>query len=254
LTREIEQFHQWMQPTSEELVVRHHLINKLQRIVRDASPTCQLELFGSTRNGLGVAISDIDMRLLPAAGDMDSSSIPESIPLHSKRQEIIKKLRSIESKLKADGEFFLVFLRHARYPLVSMQHKESGLEVQIVSNYDSQLSRQYIQKYMDMYPGIGEVFTVMRTILDIRGLNDVFRGGLGSYSMFMLIAAVYRTGQVSASSSLGHQFLGVLKYWSEFDTYNYGACLEPPEIFVKGAKKPIIVAQKEKERQKACIL
>src|SRR5262249_44026224 len=111
--------------------------------------------------------------------------------------------------------YILCNLRHARYPLISMQHKDSGLDVQIVCANDTSHSRNVMQGYLSKYKDLAALFSVVKIMFDIRGLLDVFRGGLGSYSLFMMVVASLELwGQRNHWTGAGDPFKVKQKYGS----------------------------------------
>jgi non-canonical poly(A) RNA polymerase PAPD5/7 len=142
----------------------------------------------------------------------------------------------------------MVRLRHARYPLISLMHKKSGLDIQIVASNDSSNSRQIIKQYMDEHPNLYAVFALIKSMLDIRGLTDVYRGGLGSYSLFMMIMAVLKMGPYTGTQTLaGSQLMTVLEFYTKLDTYKRGLTLHPPYSVAKHKLDSPLSAEQESE-------
>jgi non-canonical poly(A) RNA polymerase PAPD5/7 len=88
------------------------------------------------------------------------------------------------------------------------------------------------------------LYAILKTALDMRGLNDVFRGGLGSYSLFMLIrmasekareyAVANATAPPSEADLARSDLMEFLRFYGTFlDTYGYGITVDPPRIFKK---------------------
>lgn len=196
------------------------------------------EVFGSERNGLAFPVSDIDIRFVPIPREHDPFQ-ERPPPTQEDRDECLRHLRRLFKKFHQEQKEFLnITLRHARYPLIAMYHRPSGLDIQIVLANDSAHQRNIIQLYMDDIPFLRKVYFLIRTMLDIRGLTDVFRGGFGSYSLFMMVVASIKLAPEpprDAASALRH----VLKFYADFDTYKKAISIDPPYIFDKAAE-PIV--------------
>jgi len=195
--------------------------------------------------------SDLDLRIY--RDDYSSSgSDPIMPPSHIYKAEIFQALKSLHAMLDEHPEYMLCNLRHARYPLISMLHKESGIDVQIVCCNDNSYQRTVIQRYLEEYEDLAALFAVIKTMFDIRGLLDVYRGGVGSYTVFMMIVASLKLwGQkiefngnydpLSATklygsvheSSFGSKLRHFLYFFSTFNTYRNMITIEPPGVHQK---------------------
>lgn len=234
LNLEIRKFHEYIRPSPAESVARKHVIEQVRQHVRKHLPEYELEVFGSERTGLSFARSDVDLRLVPKNGDRHSTE-PHLPPTPEERYKMKMHLRKLHTRLlsKYSNTYLRPTVLWARYPLISMQDRASGLDVQIVLSNDTTLSRQFIQRYQEEYPFINEVYSVLKATLDTRGLSDVFKGGVGSYPLFMMIVAclVHRP---SARSDAQSALLGFLVFWGKsFRAQRHALSIEPPEFLAK---------------------
>lgn len=235
---EIDRFCQFTTPDYHERLARSHLIQQVQDHVREILPRHGLEVFGSERTGLALATSDIDFRLLLPERSADAA-LAKLPPPPEQRTEGLKSLRALHwgglSKHKA---YMLAKLRHARYPLISLQDRNSGLDVQIVLSNDTSLSREIMKQYMEEYPYLRQVYLVVKTMFDVRGLSDVFRGGFGSYSLFMMVVASIRYSPHPRNDAAG-ALTSFLKFYRNFPTAQWGVSIEPPGLFDKN-ENPVL--------------
>lgn len=131
-------------------------------------------------------------------------------------------------------------MRWARYPLISLQDRASGLDIQIVLSNDTALSRQFMQRYMEEYSYLAQLYSVIKATLDVRGLSDVFRGGIGSYSLFMMIVASLKHHPHPRNDAAG-ALVYFLRFWGSFKADVHGLSIEPPEFLAK--TNPIMSGQ-----------
>lgn len=246
---EISRFWDYIRPTEAEMAARDAVIRQTQTIIREASPEAKSEIFGSQRTGLILATSDLDLRFFK---DLDETTDQKKAPRYKDRKEILKSLRALHSVFDANPDYILCHLRHARYPLISMQHKDSGLDVQIVCANDTGHSRNVMQEYLSKHKDLASLFSVVKIMFDIRGLSDVFRGGVGSYSLFMMVVAslelwgqpIHWNGRGDPfgvkkkygdyhKSSAGAKLLHFLEFYSAFDPKWNAIAVQPPKVYRK---------------------
>lgn len=220
-----------MMPTAAEAATRGAVIEEIQAFAAKYLPHAPLEVFGSGRTGLALATSDIDLRLA-APDHLDTLGAPQP-PRWAVRDQNVKNLKKLHKAFDTSKDFMLVALRHARYPLISMQHRESGIDIQVVCSNDTTASRDWIKKYLDELPGLRAIYTLVKVMFDIRGLSDVYRGGLGSYSIFMMVVASLKLAENSESDDLAHKFMSFLDFYINLDTYKHGVAVHPPSFFEK---------------------
>ncbi|KAF2457514.1 hypothetical protein BDY21DRAFT_344053 [Lineolata rhizophorae] len=234
LNAEIDSFVNFMAMTPAERIARDSTMAAVADFIRTYAPSHTVELFGSERTGLSLPVSDIDFRLMPNFGLFEGGSLPERAPRMRFRKQNTITLESLFPHFHRHPDFILVVMRHARYPLISLQHRLSGIDVQVVCANDTKISRGYMQRYMEMYPALRTVYLILKVTLDIRGLEDVFRGGLGSYSLFMMVAASFKMHPEIPADDAGAHLVAFLNFWADFDPYKFGVALEPqPELFEK---------------------
>jgi non-canonical poly(A) RNA polymerase PAPD5/7 len=238
-----------MQPNASERAGRDAVIQCVRKHAERTLKYPCVEVFGSERTGLALATSDIDFRIFPQENELEESTDKMKAPPFKIRRIMTARLRNLLPALQSSGDFMLCSLRHARYPLLSLQHRQSGIDLQIVAANDTQLSINTMIKYLEMYPGLREVYSVIKIMLDIRGLTDVYRGGLGSYSVFNMVLAAFRLSS-SPSKDLARQLMFCLSFWATFDTYKHGISIEPAEIFPKGTREVISAHAKAKLLEK----
>lgn len=212
--------------------MRRHLIKQVRQDVHRLRPDHVLETFGSERTGLAFATSDIDMRFTTTE-KMEDTALSRLPPTIKERLDLMKHLKVLYwNGLRTQEAYLHGTLRHARYPLISLQDRESGIDVQIVLSNDTSLSREFVKKYMQKYPYLRQLYFVIKTMLDIRGLTNVFKGGFGSYSLFMMIVAAIRKLPNPRKDAAGG-LVNFLKVYRRFDCARYGIQIEPWSIFHK---------------------
>ncbi|OAG11389.1 uncharacterized protein CC84DRAFT_1064587, partial [Paraphaeosphaeria sporulosa] len=240
LNREINDFYEYAKPTRAETFARKNLVEQIRADVRARLPNHILEVFGSERTGMALALSDIDLRLVKR-DDLDQQA-SDKPPTPEERRDILRNLYDLRYKVfdnaKTAAKYLQPTVRHARYPLVGVQDRGSGLEVQVVASNDTAKQREYIQRYMKEYPYIRQTYAVIKTMFDQRGLSDVFRGGFGSYPLFMMLVVSLQQQPNQRRDAAG-ALINFLYYWAYFKTKEKGVSVSPPEYFDK-KENPIL--------------
>ncbi|KAF2445653.1 hypothetical protein P171DRAFT_386352 [Karstenula rhodostoma CBS 690.94] len=242
LNREINDFYEYAKPTRAETFARKNIVEQVRADVRTRLPNHILEVFGSERTGMALALSDIDLRLVKR--DLLDQQASDKPPTPEARRDFLRNLYDLRYKV-FDGannvdaaKYISPTLRHARYPLVSVQDRGSGLDVQVVAANDTAKQREFIQRYMKEYPYLRQTYAVIKTMFDQRGLSDVFRGGFGSYPLFMMIV-VSLQNQPNQRRDAAGALINFLYYWAYFKTKEKGVSVAPSKYFDK-KENPIL--------------
>jgi non-canonical poly(A) RNA polymerase PAPD5/7 len=236
-----------MQPCESEAAARHAVIADIESVISQILPGRTFEIIGSQRTGLATAVSDIDIRLGFSEEVLaETDTAADMAPRVRARNILVNDLRKLCKHFEKSNDYKHVGLRHARYPLISMQHRKSGLDVQIVLSNDSALSRSYIDRYLAEMPSLLPVYTLLKATFDLRGLSDVYLGGLGSYSLFMLLVASLKLSQNVRPDDPAQQLLSFLSFFNKLDTYSQCVSVEPPRVF---PKTPAVATRKTAPRR-----
>lgn len=190
-------------------------------------------MFGSERTGLAFAASDLDLRLVPkhVISNAAQAQLPPTTEERAKRRRDLRRLHNTLA-YKRRGIYLHPIIRWARYPLISLQDRASGLDIQIVLSNDTSRSREYMERYMTEYSQLPQLYSVIKATLDMRGLSDVFRGGIGSYSIFMMIVASLKH-RPHPEDNAGGSLYFFLRFWRDFKAEEHGVSIEPLEFFKK---------------------
>jgi non-canonical poly(A) RNA polymerase PAPD5/7 len=233
LALEIQAFHKYVQPNRAERFARKHTIEEVRKHVQEDLPDYVVEVFGSERTGLAFALSDIDLRLTPINLITDPA-LAKLPPTPEKRGELKDALIELHRKFRMErrDSYILPSLRWARYPLINVQHRGSSLDIQVVLANDSSANRECMQRYIAEYDYLPQLYSVIKATMDIRGLSDVFRGGVGSYPLFMMVVASLKHMPHPRNDAAGG-LINFLRFWSKFKTEEHVLSIDPPALLNK---------------------
>ncbi|XP_066255404.1 terminal nucleotidyltransferase 4B-like isoform X1 [Euwallacea similis] len=170
LHEEIEHFYNYMNPTEAEHKVRAEVVSRIEEIIKSKWPEAQVEVFGSYRTGLYLPTSDIDLVVIGKW---------TNLPLRTLEQEFLERGVAQEDSIKV--------LDKASVPIVKLVDRKTEIKVDISFNMSNGVkSAELIKTYMEQFPVLPKLVYVLKQFLLERDLNEVFTGGISSYSLILM--------------------------------------------------------------------
>ncbi|KAM8825965.1 terminal nucleotidyltransferase 4A-like [Synchiropus picturatus] len=170
LHEEIVDFFNFMSPKPEEEAMRRDVVNRIESVIKDLWPTAQVEIFGSFSTGLYLPTSDIDLVVF---GKWE----------HPPLQELEQALK----RHNMSGPYPIKVLDKATVPIIKLTDHETEVKVDISFNVETAVkAAQFIKSYLKKYPVLPPLIFVLKQFLLQRNLNEVFTGGIGSYSLILM--------------------------------------------------------------------
>jgi non-canonical poly(A) RNA polymerase PAPD5/7 len=174
LHQEIVEFSRFVAPSTAEETARRDSIARIQSVVQSIWPVATLEVFGSFATGLYLPTSDLDAVILNS-GCTDIPSGLKALANALTRRNLAKNMQIISK---------------ARVPIIKFEETESGYAFDIsfdVANGPEAAAN--VRALMDSLPPMRPLVTVIKVFLQQRELNEVYSGGLGSYSVLVMVAS-----------------------------------------------------------------
>lgn len=170
LHEEIQDFYDYMSPTSEEANMRTDVVARITNVIKGLWPKAEVQIFGSFRTGLYLPTSDIDLVVL---GEW------KQLPLFTLERALLEKGITNRDNIKV--------LDKASVPIVKLTDITTDIRVDISFNVPNSVkSAKLIVKFMEDYPILKYLVLVLKQFLLQRDLNEVFTGGISSYSLILL--------------------------------------------------------------------
>ncbi|XP_075868798.1 terminal nucleotidyltransferase 4A-like isoform X2 [Nelusetta ayraudi] len=170
LHEEIMDFFNFISPRPEEEAMRRDVVNRIESVIKDLWPTARVEIFGSFSTGLYLPTSDIDLVVF---GKWD----------HPPLQELEQALH----KHNVAGPHPIKVLDKATVPIIKLTDHETGVKVDISFNVETAVkAAQFIKSYLKKYTVLPPLIFILKQFLLQRDLNEVFTGGIGSYSLTLM--------------------------------------------------------------------
>lgn len=164
LDAEIKAFAKFMSPTEEEQVVREALRRNIRHIIKSDPNNSEVVTyhFGSTRTGLTMPYSDVDIGVYHSDRHRDTLEEP---------------MERLYQNLLDGNDFMLVVHRPPPNAIITAQHKATGIDVQVIAKGVPGKQTKMTFTYLREIPNFHELYAVVRTAFGTRGLVDPFIGG-----------------------------------------------------------------------------
>ncbi|KAB5525851.1 hypothetical protein PHYPO_G00144970 [Pangasianodon hypophthalmus] len=191
LHEEIKDFYEYMSPRPEEEQMRLEVVDRIQRVIKDLWPSADVQVFGSFSTGLYLPTSDIDLVVF---GNW------ETLPLWTLEEALRKRNVADENSIKV--------LDKATVPIIKLTDAHTEVKVDISFNVHSGVkAANLIKDFKKKFPVLPYLVLVLKQFLLQRELNEVFTGGIGSYSLFLMAVSFlqlhYREDVCSPNSNMG---------------------------------------------------
>ncbi|CAG0880589.1 unnamed protein product [Cyprideis torosa] len=174
LHQEIEDFYEYIRPTTEESEMRCWVVRRMYKAIHSRWRNAYIEVYGSFRTGLYLPVGDIDMVII--------GRWSHEPPLRA----LVNLL--IEENLVLPHHFKI--LDRASVPIVKIVDAETDVRVDIsFNNLGGLRAVSLIKDLCRKYPCFPKLVMVLKQFLYQRCLNEVFTGGVSSYSVILMTAS-----------------------------------------------------------------
>ncbi|XP_063042150.1 terminal nucleotidyltransferase 4A isoform X2 [Engraulis encrasicolus] len=171
LHEEIVDFYNFMSPRPEEADMRQEVVDRIERVIKELWPTADVQIFGSFSTGLYLPTSDIDLVVFGKW---------ERPPL----QQLEQALR----KHNVAEPYSIKVLDKATVPIIKLTDQDSEMKVDISFNVETGVkAARFIKDYTKRYAVLPYLIFVLKQFLLQRDLNEVFTGGISSYSLILMV-------------------------------------------------------------------
>eukprot|EP01012_Entosiphon_sulcatum_P017887 TRINITY_DN22638_c0_g1_i1.p1 TRINITY_DN22638_c0_g1~~TRINITY_DN22638_c0_g1_i1.p1 ORF type:complete len:542 (+),score=83.48 TRINITY_DN22638_c0_g1_i1:39-1664(+) len=230
LHEEIVDWMLYISPTSAERKLRNLVVNRVVRVAKELFPECRVHVFGSIRTGLLLPSSDVDIAILGVT------------------ENTAQALERIRTRLELNNICHEPpkIIHSAKVPIVKFTDRTSRLDCDISLNAGNGCRNTAIlRKYLADYPAAVPLILLVKSFLKSRRLNEVFLGGLGSYSVSLMVISFLQMFYTNPSTpeafrgiSLGKLLIDFLDLYGRHFEYNRcaisvrdGGSYIPKEVF-----------------------
>ncbi|XP_068179601.1 terminal nucleotidyltransferase 4A-like [Antennarius striatus] len=170
LHEEIVDFFNFISPRPEEEAMRRGVVNRIEGVIKDLWPTARVEIFGSFSTGLYLPTSDIDLVVFGKWNYPPLQELEQALKRHN-----------------VAGQYPIKVLDKATVPIIKLTDHETEVKVDISFNVETAVkAAQLIKSYLKKYTVLPPLIFVLKQFLLQRDLNEVFTGGISSYSLILM--------------------------------------------------------------------
>ncbi|ODN75926.1 hypothetical protein L202_05911 [Cryptococcus amylolentus CBS 6039] len=213
LTEEINAFYKYVSPTKEEFEVRLFIIELITRAIARLWPEAEVTPFGSWQTQLYLPQGDIDL-----------------VVTHKEMSDANKArlLAELGKAMRQTGITDTVaIIAKARVPIIKFVTLDGRINVDISLNQANGVTAgKIINQYLDALPGSRQLILVAKSFLSQRSMNEVYTGGLGSYSVICLVISFLqvhpklRRGELNPELNLGTLLIEFFELYGRNFNYN----------------------------------
>ena len=156
------------------------------------------------------------------------------------KSSLYKLARHLENQNVAAPATMTVVAK-AKVPIIKFTEKQTGIKVDISFENDTGLvALRTFAEWKEKYPAMPVIVVLIKQMLAMRGMNEVFLGGLGGFSIICLVVSVMQhmpeiqSGNMNSSLHYSDLLLNFLDlYGNKFNLQTTGIVMDPPEYFDK---------------------
>ncbi|TKA54896.1 hypothetical protein B0A55_13418, partial [Friedmanniomyces simplex] len=239
LHKEICDFYDFVRPYAYEEAVRRDLIDRTELAIRTSSAksaqSVSLHCFGSFAAGLYLPTADMD---LVAVSPEYMNGGRRTFAQSGTQMHKIKNHFEYGGVAPPDG---VVVIARAKVPIIKFPDKLTGIKVDISFENDSGIvANDIFQRWKTQYPAMPVVVVLVKQLLAMRNLNEVYTGGIGGFTTICLVVSMMQLMPELQSDSAdprlhyGELLMNFLDlYGNKFDIRSTGIRMEPPGYFNK---------------------
>ncbi|KKY21224.1 putative topoisomerase family protein [Diplodia seriata] len=185
LHKEIADFYDFVKPHPFEDTIRHELVRRIERTLtrQKAFAGSTVECFGSFAAGLYLPTADMDLVIL--------SSHFRNTGQGNVSKKTLYRVSDILEKEGISQPGATEVVASARVPIIKIVDRVTGLKVDIsFENSTGIAANKTFRGWKNAYPAMPVIATLVKQFLLMRGLNEVFTGGLGGFSVICMVVSL----------------------------------------------------------------
>nr|POF04261.1 poly(a) rna polymerase protein 1 [Quercus suber] len=237
---EIRDFFTFVQPRLYEEDVRYDLIDRIRRAVRTSRNGANIDIhcFGSFAYGLYLPTADMDL-VAVSPGYLRGGR-----PSFNSKNIMYALKRHLENTGVASPDGVIVVAR-AKVPVVKFVDRMTGIKVDIsFENTTGTAAVSILKQWKREYPAMPVLVVLIKQFLAMRGLNEVFSGGIGGFTIICLVTSMMQhafdiqVGSMDTGLHYGELLMRFLDLYgigkpTSFDFETTGIMLNPPRYYNK---------------------
>ena len=198
--------------------------------------------YGSYISGLSIENSDVDIMIKlydnscindiisilikEFTNDEYKSFFSKIYPIYTASVPVIKLECEIYDSI-TDENIKNYFMNNYRYNINEIKKLKFDItffEIDIKEKENKQPSEKvldFIHENINLYPNIIDIIYIMKRYIQVEKLNLSFKGGISSYSLFLLILSYIKSNKNNLKISIGTTLIEFLLFYSELNFGDY---------------------------------
>ncbi|KDQ14046.1 hypothetical protein BOTBODRAFT_33162 [Botryobasidium botryosum FD-172 SS1] len=208
LNREASAFVEYISPTEAEHSIRGLVVESIRRAIVGRWGDATVTPFGSFETKLYLPLGDIDL------------VVNSAVMAQSDKKLVLTTLADVLEQAKVADDIRVI--ANARVPILKFVSSEGRFAIDISLNQINGISAgQIVNNFCCSMPALRPLVLIVKAFLNQNHLNDVFHGGLGSYSVICLVISFLQMHPKLRYSEIDtNEVLGVLLL-EFFELYGY---------------------------------
>ncbi|KAH0608142.1 uncharacterized protein H6S33_002194 [Morchella sextelata] len=215
LHKEITDFMAYIQPRAYEHAIRRDLVHRVRQVITNLWPDVDVRVFGSFAAELYLPTSDVDLVVV------SKSFVEFDLPKYNTRQSLNKLAGALKKSGITTWQDVQV-IASAKVPIIKFTDSITKIHVDIsFENSSGLVANETFQRWKIEYPAMPVLVVLIKHFLSIRGLNEPYQGGLGSFSVTCMVISMLqllpsvRSGAVDPRLHLGVMLLEFLELYGK---------------------------------------
>lgn len=208
---EILEFSRWTRPSSEIQLQVEAAIDCVRRGVKMVWPDADVEVFGSFATGLCLQHSDVDLAVvdaprLPCSENLSIAQVSASLirelaaglktyewcesinPLDTASMPVLKCLCRPFGTCSSTTPAIAVDITIGGTRNPAMSADQAPRPGKFITRHTGGAAREYVLQKIEELPALAPLVLLLKSFLHHKGLSNVYSGGLGSFSLTLLVA------------------------------------------------------------------
>ncbi|KAG8908521.1 hypothetical protein FRB99_005881 [Tulasnella sp. 403] len=210
---EVLAFVDYISASPEEHEFRRLVVEQIRRAILAVLPRATVTPFGSYGTNLYLPTGDIDL----VVTEPDVESV---VP-------VLRKFAKALVQMRVAKPSSVTVVSKARVPIVKFTTIYGEFLVDISVNQTGGISAaNLVNKFLDKFSGLRHIVMAVKAFLSQRDLNEVYSGGLGSYSIFCMVTSFFqmhpkiRNGEINPGENLGVLLIEFFELYGFYFNYS----------------------------------
>lgn len=233
LSKEIQNFIEYIAPTTQETRLREDAIEAISDTVKSLWPSAGVQVYGSFKTNLVLPSSDVDLCV---------KTVEALQP--RKAKNYLFQLRNALSRRNLTTDTMVIARKNMKVPILVTKMLKSQIAADVCLNTESE-STLKTTEWLLAYPDLKALYLVLKHGLSSLKVDSYLRfhmmdsksQGIAGFTLICLIVRYLQQAD-KKQNLIGQKLLGFLSFWAHFDFSEKGIFLADDGGYFKKKDKP----------------